>query len=282
MDLPRDRARERLRQFPIVSLSPNILTLLALCAGLTGIRFALNGQWELAVAAVLIAALFDGLDGRLARLLKTASKFGAELDSLADFVSFGVVPGLILYLWSLDAAGRIGWVLALAYIVCVGLRLARFNTALEDPTRAVIAAHFFTGVPSPAGAGLALLPMILYFQFEAEFLRSAALVGLWILLMGFLMVSQIPTFAFKKLRVRRDRVLPMLLLVGVFAALIANLPWLTLAGVGIAYLATFPFGVMAFRRMKASGGFDVPAALAVDATADKVDVGSGDAAKREG
>ncbi|MBM3557239.1 MAG: CDP-diacylglycerol O-phosphatidyltransferase, partial [Alphaproteobacteria bacterium] len=157
-----------------------------------------------------------------------------------------------------------------------------FNTALEDPTRAVIAAHFFTGVPSPAGAGLALLPMILYFQFEAEFLRSAALVGLWILLMGFLMVSQIPTFAFKKLRVRRDRVLPMLLLVGVFAALIANLPWLTLAGVGIAYLATFPFSVMAFRRMKASGGFDVPAALAVDATAEKVDVGSADAAKREG
>jgi CDP-diacylglycerol--serine O-phosphatidyltransferase len=251
----------RLRQLPLIALTPNILTLLALCAGLTSVRFALNERWELAVVGIFVAAIFDGLDGRVARLLQTSSKFGAELDSLADFVSFGVAPGLVLYLWSLHAGGGLGWVIALVYIICVGLRLARFNTALEDPAKAVIASHFFTGVPSPPGGGLALLPIILYFQFGWDAFRSPFLVGLWALIVGALMVSSLPTYAFKKLRVRREFVMPTLLVIGLFAASIASMPWATLATLGIAYMATFPFSHRAHRRMTQAPAFVPPEVL---------------------
>jgi len=253
--------RPRLRLLPLPALAPNILTLLALCAGLTAVRFALAEKWELAVASIFIAAILDGLDGRVARLLKVSSKFGAELDSLADFVSFGVAPGMVLYLWSLQTAGGLGWVVALAYIICVGLRLARFNTALEDPAKAAIAARFFTGVASPPGAGLALFPMVLYFQLGWDVLRSAPLVGLWSLMIGGLMVSSLPTFAFKKVRVRRDLVLPTLLIVGLLAASIATMPWATLAVIGVAFMATFPFSYREHARMTRSPVFVPPEVL---------------------
>ena len=145
-------------------LIPNAITVGALCAGLSGVRFAIDARWEMAVAAIVVAAILDGLDGRMARLLNGTSKFGAELDSLADFVSFGAAPALIVYLWVLNGWGGVGWVIALGFAVCCALRLARFNTALADPNPPRWAGHFFTGVPAPAGAGLALLPMMLHFE----------------------------------------------------------------------------------------------------------------------
>jgi len=252
---------QRLRQLPLIALAPNILTLLALCAGLTAVRFALAERWELAVVSIFVAGIFDGLDGRVARLLQTSSKFGAELDSLADFVSFGVAPGLVLYLWSLHAGGGLGWVVALVYIICVGLRLARFNTALEDPAKAVIASHFFTGVPSPPGGGLVLLPLILHFQFGWGGFRAPFLVGLWALIVGALMISALPTYAFKKIRVPREFVLPTLLIIGLFAASIATMPWATLATLGVAYVATFPFAYRAHQRMTRAPAFVPPEVL---------------------
>ncbi|MBM3567652.1 MAG: CDP-diacylglycerol--serine O-phosphatidyltransferase [Alphaproteobacteria bacterium] len=246
MESPR---RARLRLLPLIMLTPNILTVLALCAGLTAILFALSQDWTLAVVAILLAGVLDGLDGRLARLLKVAGKFGAELDSLADFVSFGVAPGIVAYLWSLNEFGRFGWIVALVYIVCCGLRLARFNTALEDPAKAALAAMFFTGVPAPAAAGLAVVPMIVTFQWDLAAFRHPALVGAHLLVIAFLMVSRIPTFAFKKIRVRRDLVLPMLLVVGVLATALAAMPWATLTVIGVAYVALIPFSIVSHKRM---------------------------------
>jgi CDP-diacylglycerol--serine O-phosphatidyltransferase len=148
-------------------LIPNAITVGALCAGLSGIRFAIDGRFEMAVAAIMVAAVLDGLDGRMARLLNGTSKFGAELDSLSDFLSFGVAPALIVYLWVLSAWGGLGWIVALAYAVCCALRLARFNTMLTEPNQPSWAGHFFTGVPAQAGAVLALMPLMAHFEFGA-------------------------------------------------------------------------------------------------------------------
>ncbi|MBT3535221.1 MAG: phosphatidylcholine/phosphatidylserine synthase, partial [Rhodospirillaceae bacterium] len=153
------RRNRRLRELPVNSLIPNILTVLALCAGMSAIRFAMQDKWELAVAAIIVAGILDGLDGRMARLLKGATKFGAELDSLSDFIAFGVAPALVIYLWSTEVLGGIGWIAGLAYSTCCALRLARFNTALDDPDRPAWASYFFTGMAAPAGACMVLLPM---------------------------------------------------------------------------------------------------------------------------
>ncbi|WP_316977654.1 CDP-alcohol phosphatidyltransferase family protein [Shumkonia mesophila] len=241
--------RRRLAGLSFNRMIPNILTLLALCAGLTAIRFGLGGEWENAVLAVMVAAILDGLDGRLARILKGASKFGAELDSLADFVSFGVVPGLLLFLWTMDDLGRFGWILVLIYIVACVLRLARFNTFLEDPDRPAWASNFFTGVPAPMGAALVLLPMMLSFQFDANFFRSPALVSVFLVGVGALMVSRLPTFSFKKFKVPNHWVLPTMLIVGLYGALLINAPWMTIAVTLLAYTASLPFGYRAYRRM---------------------------------
>ncbi len=238
----------RLRNLSINSLAPNILTILALCAGLTSIRFALQERWELAVATVVLAGILDGLDGRLARLLKGASKFGAELDSLSDFVCFGVAPGFILYQWTLSQFGGIGWILVLGFAVCCALRLARFNTAMEEPDRPVWAANFFTGVAAPPAGGLALLLMFLNFQDLGELTRSPYLNGAWMCVVAFLMVSQIPTYSFKRIRVRRDLVLPTLLLVGLGAAALATYPWFVLTLIGFAYLASIPLSVRGYAK----------------------------------
>lgn len=242
--------RRRLASLPFNRLIPNILTLLALCAGLTAIRFGLSGDWEKAVLAVMFAAVLDALDGRIARILKGSSKFGAELDSLADFVSFGVVPGLLLFLWTMDDLGRFGWILVLVYTVCCVLRLARFNTFLEDPDRPAWTANFFTGVPAPMGAALVLLPMMLSFQFGADFFRNPAVVTVFLIGVSALMVSRLPTFSFKKFKVPNRWVLPTMLIVGLYAAMLINAPWLTIATTLLLYAVSIPFGYRAYRRME--------------------------------
>lgn len=240
-------SRRPLQAQSINRLIPNVLTLAALCAGLTGLRFALIGRFELAVLAVLTAALLDGLDGRVARLMNATSRFGAELDSLADFVSFGVVPAVIAYLWSLQGLRGFGWSVALLYVICAALRLARFNTDLENPPPAWRAA-FFTGVPSPAGAGLALLPLVASFELPDTMLDGhPGLMAAWLLLVGGLMVSQLPTFAFKRLRVPNAYVLPVLLVLALVTAGLAAEPWWTLVLLGLAYLASLPFAWRAAR-----------------------------------
>ncbi len=246
MRMPRSR---RLRPLPLRSLAPNILTVLALCAGLTSIRFSLLERWELAVLAIVLAGVFDALDGRLARLLKGTTKFGAELDSLSDFVSFGVAPGLLVYIWSLDEIGGAGWIVVLAFAVSCGLRLARFNTAMDDPDRPVFMTYFFTGVPAPAGGGLALLPIMLSFQGYDAVFRLPAVIAPYMVLVAFLMISRIPTYSFKRIRVRRNQVLPVLMLVALLAAFLVSYPWLTLTAIGVLYLLSIPLSFRSYRRM---------------------------------
>jgi CDP-diacylglycerol--serine O-phosphatidyltransferase len=244
----------RLRNLPLNMLAPNILTIIALCSGLTAIRFALLEQWKFAVVAVAIAALFDMLDGRVARLLKGASKFGAELDSLSDFVSFGVAPAMVLYFWTLQdlggGHGSTGWLCVLAFAVCTALRLARFNTALDETDKPQWTGSFFTGIPSPAGAGLSLLFLILNLELDSDFFRSPALNALWLLAIGGLMISRIPTFSFKRVRVKREHVGLVLLGVGILAAGMLSQPWYTLAAVELAYLGSIPFALRAHDRLK--------------------------------
>jgi len=248
---PRDRlpSRDRLRELSFTRLSPNILTVLALCAGLTAIRFGLQGKWEEAVAAIVIAGVLDASDGRLARLLGASSRFGAELDSLADAISFGVAPAMVLYVWCMDGAGAMGWAIALFYAVCCALRLARFNTRLDVKDAPVWAGRFFTGVSAPAGAGLVLLPMMLSFQddslgfFSSVWLNAAVMVTVAVL-----MVSQVPTYSFKAVRVPQAGVMPLLLGIVVAAAFMVGAPWTTLTVIGLLYAATIPFAVRSYRR----------------------------------
>lgn len=245
------RRRYRPRGLPVNSLIPNVLTVLALCAGMTSIRFALQERYELAVIAIVVAAILDGLDGRVARLLKGATKFGAEMDSLSDFVCFGVAPALLAFLWSTHELGGFGWMASLAFATCCALRLARFNTALDDPDRPAWAGKFFTGVAAPAGAGFAMLPLAVSFQ-VGDAVRVPELMSVWLLVVALLMVSRIPTYSFKGLRVRREQVLPLLVVVGIVAAMLVTYPWFVLSTIGFAYLASIPFSVMRYRRYEST------------------------------
>jgi CDP-diacylglycerol--serine O-phosphatidyltransferase len=227
-----------------------MFTVLGLCAGLTGIRYALDGRWELAVALIIVAGVLDGLDGRSARMLKITSKLGAELDSLADFLSFGVGPALIVYLWTLRDVRGVGWALAMLFATCCALRLARFNSELEQPDRPRWTLWFFTGVPAPAAAGLALLPMMLHFASGAALFRSWALNAVLLAAVACLMVSRLPTFSLKRLRVRPDLVLPTMLACGVIVVAFVTEPWWTLAAVGAVYLLALPVGFVVARRMR--------------------------------
>lgn len=244
------RARPRTQTFN--RLFPNIITVGALCAGLTAVRFAIAEQWEFAMVAVVVAAIFDALDGTIARLLKAASDFGAELDSLSDVIAFGVAPGLIIYFWSLSEIGGIGWAAGLFFAVCCALRLARFNSTLE--TRPRYANNFFTGVPAPGGALLALLPLLMSREFGDGFFRHPAVTGPWIVLIALLMVSQIPTYSLKRLRVPQRYFLPMLVLIGLLGAGLAGAPWHTLLILSLVYLGSFPFSYRSFKRLKAEAG----------------------------
>lgn len=246
----RIRLREgsRLNRLPARSLLPNILTTLALCSGLTSIRFALEGKFELAVAAIMLAGLFDGMDGRVARLLKGTSRFGAELDSLSDFLSFGVAPVVLLYLWALQDFSGLGWIAAMSHAVCCALRLARFNVAIDDPDKPVWASNFFTGVPSPAGAGLVLLPVVASFSLGDLPFRSPYLVSVVAIGVAFLMVSRLPTPSFKRIKIHRDWVLPTLVFVGIGTAVALSYPWQVLGALILAYALTIPFGPWSYRR----------------------------------
>ncbi len=246
-----DRSRRRpLKGLPINRMIPNILTLLAICAGLSAIRFALMERWEHALLAILVAAILDGLDGRIARILKGASKFGAELDSLSDFVCFGVAPAIMLYLWTLQYATRFGWTVALLYSVCCALRLARFNTAIDQPDQPTWTRNYFTGVPSPAAAGLVLLPMILSAQLGEDLFRQPLVVGPVLVVVALLMVSAIPTFSFKKFKVPPQWVLPTMLFVGVVAAGMVSAPWATVSALLVLYVGSIPVAVRSHRRLR--------------------------------
>ena len=258
------RRRPPLRRHSINRLIPNILTLLALCAGLTAMRFALEQHFQLAVVALVAAAVLDGLDGRIARLIGATSKFGAELDSLSDFVCFGVAPALTLYLWVMNHSGRFGWAIVLLYAVCAALRLARFNTALDDDTSPAWTYNYFTGVPVPAGAGLVILPLIASFEIGREWFEHPWLIGLWTIMVSGLMVSRLPTFAFKRMRVPHWMVLPILLVVGVIAAGLAAEPWLTLLLIGCAYVASIPLAYSLTRSIRRESAA-APSPAATDA-----------------
>ncbi|MDK9720109.1 MAG: CDP-diacylglycerol--serine O-phosphatidyltransferase [Rhodospirillales bacterium] len=240
----------RLKGPSLNHMIPNMLTLFALCAGLTAIRFALQGKWEHAVVAILLAAIFDGLDGRIARLLKATSKFGAELDSLSDFISFGVAPAMINYLWSLNHAGSPGWALALLFAVCSSLRLARFNTMIGQANLPPYAYNFFTGVPAPAAAGLALLPMMLSFEFGEGFFASPLVVGLVMIAVAFLMVSRVPTFSLKGIRIPHPYVLPGFLFLALLAGFLVTAPWVTLPLIEIVYAVSIPFAIKSYRDLE--------------------------------
>lgn len=243
----KDGRRSRFRQIPVRLLVPNIITLLALCAGLTAIRLTIEGRIELALGAIVFAAVLDGVDGRVARMLKGQSRFGAELDSLADFVNFGVTPGLILYFWKLNELGNVGWIAAMIFAISGGLRLARFNATMDDPNKPAFAENFFTGVPAPAGAICVLLPI--YLSFVGFPVLPATVVALYALVIAFLMVSRLPVFSGKKAgaRVPRDMVLPIFVAVIFVVALLISYPWHILTAGTVAFLVCLPLGWKSYR-----------------------------------
>lgn len=242
--------RERLKGQSFNRMIPNILTMLALCSGLTAFRFAFDDKWEAAVLCIVIAAVLDALDGRIARLLGHSSKFGAELDSLSDFFAFGVAPAMMMYLWSLHEAGSLGWVIALLYSVCMALRLARFNTMLEVPSLPLWAKNYFTGVPAPAAAGLVLTPMILSFQTDVLPVRHPVVSAIFLIVVAGLMVSRLPTYSFKNVRIPHRFALFMMLIVALIAALAVAAPWLTLSVLLGIYVVLLPFSWRSFHRLK--------------------------------
>ncbi|MGK9050054.1 CDP-diacylglycerol--serine O-phosphatidyltransferase [Neorhizobium petrolearium] len=244
-----DEARgPRLREIPLRLMVPNLITVLAICAGLTGIRLAFEGRYELAVAMVLLAAFLDGIDGRVARLLKATSKFGVQMDSLADIINFGVAPALVSYAFLLDNARSPGWIAALLYAIAAGLRLARFNVMAERDVKAPWQSEFFVGVPAPMGAMLVLLPVYLGFLgVEPTPLFVYGSVA-YTVLIGYLLVSRLPVWSGKSRRIRRDLMLPILLGVVLYVALLMSYTWQVLSITVVAYLCVLPFSARAWRR----------------------------------
>ena len=238
------------RGIPLRALIPNAVTALALCCGLTGIRFGIAGEWEKAVAAIILAGCLDGIDGRIARLLKGESRFGAELDSLSDAIAFGVSPAIIIYLWSLQHLPQFGWIFALALAVCCALRLARFNANIDVQEQPHKSAGFLTGVPAPAGAGLALLPVYLTLWTGETVFRETYVVAPWLAFVAFLMISNIATYSWSSLRLRRTVRLGALAAVGLLGAALLSAPWATLSVICAFYLAAIPFSIRSYSRVK--------------------------------
>jgi CDP-diacylglycerol--serine O-phosphatidyltransferase len=258
------------------ALVPNAITAAALCVGLTGIRYAVDGDFEKSVQAVILAGLLDGIDGRAARLLKAQSRFGAELDSLADAISFGVAPALIIYLWTLQDVPRLGWFAALAFAICCVLRLARFNARIDLPDQPHKSAGFLTGVPAPVGAGLAFLPLYLWLAAGGQAFRlpdllgawtldfrSPEMVGIWLVLIAFLLISSLPTLSWSKLRPRRSVRLEVLALAGLLVAALLTEPWLTLVVISAVYLLLIPVGLVSYARVRRQRAGRAPAAGSV-------------------
>lgn len=238
------------RGIPLRAVAPNAVTALALCSGLTGIRFAIAGDWERAIIMILVAGVLDGIDGRIARLVHGQSRFGAELDSLSDAISFGVSPALILYLWSLVAAPRIGWICALVYAVFCALRLARFNAQIDVVEQPHKSAGFLTGIPAPAGAGLAMLPIYIWLWSGEAVFRSPWIVAPWVAFIAFLMVSSLATYSWSSLKLRRNIRFEAIVVVVIVAAALVSAPWQALTVVCVGYLATLPFSIRSYRRVK--------------------------------
>lgn len=267
---PHGRGGPRIREIPLRLVLPNLITVLAICAGLSGIRLAFEGRFESAVVMVLVAAFLDGIDGRLARMLKATSKFGAQMDSLADIVNFGVVPALVLYAFLLDRAGSLGWIAALLFAIACGLRLARFNVLDEDLERPAWQADYFVGVPAPAGAIVVLAPMYVSFLgFEPT--RTMAFAGTaFAILIAFLLVSRLPVYSGKTLRIRREYLLPVMLAAVFYILLLTVFPWQTLTASVAAYLLFLPLSASAYARRakiegeKAAAEAAAPAELAAD------------------
>ncbi len=244
-------SRERLTNIPFRKIAPNIVTMLALCAGVTSIRYSIQEDWMKAVFCVFIAALFDGLDGRVARMLKGSTKFGAELDSLSDFVSFGVAPAILLYQWSLYDLPKFGWFFCLLMSIGMAMRLARFNTMLDEEPQPEYWKHFFVGVPAPAAAALSMMPVMISFDFpEYTIVRSHAFCATLLVVVSFLMVSRLPTFSTKKLKVPSFMFMPMMLFVALFASFIITQPWFTLGFMTALYACSLPFGIVFFWHEK--------------------------------
>ncbi|MGC1643788.1 MAG: CDP-diacylglycerol--serine O-phosphatidyltransferase [Pseudolabrys sp.] len=258
--------RRRFKAIPVRTLVPNLITLLALCAGLTAIRLAMEEKLELALAAIVFAALLDGIDGRIARMLKGTSRFGAELDSLADFVNFGVAPALILYFWGLHELKSAGWIAALVFAICAGLRLARFNVMIDDPNKPIWAGNFFTGIPAPAGAITVLLPIYVTFLGVPMGLVTVWFTFLYTLSIALLMVSRLPVFSGKRVgkRVPPEMVLPVFVMVVLFFALLVSYPWQVLTLGTLVYLACLPLGWLSYREHQRK---DAVAAAATSAAA---------------
>ena len=264
--------RRRFKAIPVRTLVPNLITLLALCAGLTAIRLAMEEKLELALAAIVFAALLDGIDGRIARMLKGTSRFGAELDSLADFVNFGVAPALILYFWGLHELKSAGWIAALVFAICAGLRLARFNVMIDDPNKPIWAGNFFTGIPAPAGAITVLLPIYVTFLGAPMGLVTVWFTFLYTLSIALLMVSRLPVFSGKRVgkRVPPEMVLPVFVMVVLFFALLVSYPWQVLTFVTLVYFGCLPLVWLSYREHQLKYAVAAAAATAAASPASNV------------
>ena len=245
------RERER-RGIPLRAVVPNAVTALALCSGLSGIYFAIGERWELSMVMIVIAAILDGMDGRIARMLNGQSRFGAELDSLSDVIAFGVSPAMILYLWVLQFWPRIGWMIALGYAVCCALRLARFNANIDVEDQPHKSAGFLTGVPAPAAAGLVLLPVYIWLASDQQWsaVRDFYIVGPWAALIAFLMISSVATFSWTSLRLRRHVRLGAILVIALVGAALVAAPFYTLSIAAFIYVALIPFSMSSYAKVK--------------------------------
>lgn len=249
MNEPPPKPRSELH---LVQLLPNLMTISAMCAGLTGIRFAVSGQFQIAVALILLAAVLDGLDGRLARLLRSESEMGAELDSLVDFVNFGVAPGLVIYMWGLHALQSGGWIATLIYASCCLLRLARFNLGNRPNAEKPVASNF-TGVPSPAGAMLAMLPMYVAFMLPEAPMPPPALLAIYIALIGALMISRVPTPSFKSVTFYADQVRYVFVAFVALVAALLSYPWETMVAIDLGYAVVIVVAVWQNRKARKAG-----------------------------
>ena len=240
------------RGIPLRAVVPNAVTALALCVGLTGVRFAITEDWDKAVAAIVVAAILDGMDGRIARMLNGQSRFGAELDSLSDVIAFGVSPAIIIHLWSLQYWPRFGWICALAYAVCAALRLARFNANIDVEEQPHKSAGFLTGVPAPAGAGLLLLPVFLWLASDREWnwLQEYLLVAPWAALIAFLMISSVATFSWGSLRLRSHVRLGAILVIALLGGALVSAPWHTLSVSALLYAGLIPISIVSYSKVK--------------------------------
>jgi CDP-diacylglycerol--serine O-phosphatidyltransferase len=263
-DTPRRSRVRQLSQIPIRLILPNLVTLIALCAGLSSIRMAIEGRYDYAVGAIAIAAFLDGIDGRMARLLKSTSRFGAELDSLADFVNFGVAPAILLYVWALDDVRSLGWIGSLVFAICAALRLARFNVALETSNKPEWQSNFFVGVPAPAGAMTVMLPIYLEYVGTPHGRWTAPIVLVYTLAIGLLMVSRVPSWSGKLIgkRISRDMVLPTFVLVVLCVAFLLSFPFETMTVLTFAYLACLPLSWNSWQRQTRADGQADRAAMA--------------------